>query len=86
MSADELRKFITATPFTPFHVRAADGRRIAVPNRDFILISPPGRHVYVFQPDGSHDVLDIQLIPSVEFGPPPADLAQQSATITGTDS
>lgn len=79
MSADELRKHITAKPFTPFHPRAADGRRITVLNRDFILISPPGRHVYVFQPDGSHDVLDIQLIPSIEFGPPPATMTNQSA-------
>ncbi len=83
MSADELRKHITAIPFFAFHVRTADGRRVPVLGRDFALISPPGRHVYVFQPDGSHDVLDINLIPGVEFGPPPTEaVAPQSSDAT----
>jgi hypothetical protein len=70
MTAEQIRQNIVAVPFTPFHLRTGDGRRIAVLNRDFILISPPQSHVFVFQPDGSYQVLDIHLIIGVEFGPP----------------
>jgi hypothetical protein len=73
MSADELRSHITAVPFETFSLRTADGRRIPVRNRDFILITPNKRHVYVFQPDNSREVLDIMLILGLEFGPPPTD-------------
>jgi hypothetical protein len=71
VSADELRLHITAVPFEPFHLRTADGRRIPVRNRDFILITPNRRHVWVFQPDNSREVFDIMLLLSAEFGPTP---------------
>lgn len=70
MHHDELRRAITANPFEPFYIRTADGRRIPVRNRDFILITPSNRHAYVFQPDDSRDVLDIVLILGLEYGPP----------------
>lgn len=71
MTSEQLRNHITAVPFFPFHLRTGDGRRIPVLNRDFVLINPPKTHVFVFQADGSYEVLDIDLIPGVEFGPPP---------------
>jgi hypothetical protein len=70
MTAEQLRQHITAVPFTPFHLRTVDGRRIPVLNRDFILITPPQTLTFVFQPDGSFEVLDMNLIPGVEYGPP----------------
>lgn len=73
MSADELRTHITAVPFEPFYLRTADGRRIPVRARDFVLITPNKRSLYVFQPDNSREVLDIMLILGAEFGPPPLD-------------
>ncbi len=73
MTADELRAFITAVPFRPFHVRTVDGRRLPVYNRDFILITPSQTHVYVFQPNDAYEVLDIAILPSVEFSTPPAE-------------
>jgi hypothetical protein len=75
MTVDELRKHITAVPFFPFHIRTGAGRRIPVLNRDFILITPTQSHVFVFQPDNSHQVLDINLIIGVEFGPPAPPVA-----------
>ena len=75
MTAEQLRQHITAVPFTPFHVRSADGRRIPVLNRDFILITPPQTHTFIFQPDGSYAVLDIALVPGVEYGPPAQELS-----------
>ena len=75
MTAEQLRQHVTAVPFTPFHIRTADGRRIPVLNRDFILITPTQTHTFVFQPDGSYVVLDIHLLPAVEYGPPTQELS-----------
>jgi hypothetical protein len=69
MTAEQLRQHITAVPFFPFHVRTADGWRIPVLSRDFILITPPRTHVFTFQPDGAFQVIDINLFVGVEFGP-----------------
>jgi len=49
MSVDELRKCIVASPFIPFTLNIADGRRIPVTGRDFILVPPEtGRIVMVY--------------------------------------
>lgn len=72
MTAEQLRQHIVAAPFTPFHLRTVDGRRVPVLNRDFILITPTRTHTFVFQPDDSYSVLDIALLQGVEFGPPAA--------------
>ena len=68
MSIDEWRKCIVAAPFPPFILNIADGRRIAVFGRDFILIPPErGRTVVVYQKDGNFDLLDAMLITGVSF-------------------
>ena len=70
MTAEQIRQHIITVPFTPFHLRTVDGRRVPVMNRDFILITPSKLHLFVFQPDDSYQILDIDLIVGVEFGPP----------------
>jgi hypothetical protein len=72
MSSAELRSHIVSVPFEPFNVRTIDGRNIPVKNRDFILITPSGRHTYIFQPDDSRTVLDNELIVGIDFAVPPA--------------
>lgn len=68
MSVEELRKCIVATPFRPFLLNIADGRRIPVSGRDFILIPPErGRTVVVYQRDGEFDLLDSLLITGVSY-------------------
>jgi hypothetical protein len=70
MSIDELRKCIIASPFIPFTLNIADGRRIPVIGRDFILVPPEkGRTVLVYQRDGEIDLLDALLITGVSFEP-----------------
>ena len=78
MSAEELRRYITAVPFQPFVLRAIDGRSVPVTNRDFILVTPTGRHTYIFQPDDSRIVLDVELIVGADFAAPPPATADQS--------
>jgi len=70
MTADELKRHITAIPFQPFRVHVADGRDIPVRGRDFILLTPSGRMAYVFQPDDSHHVLDVLMITGIHFSTP----------------
>jgi len=70
MTADAIRKQITAVPFHPFKLHTADGRAIGVFARDFALVSPLGLTVDVYQPDDSHDIIDTSLIASISFTAP----------------
>ena len=68
MSIEELRKCIVVAPFRPFMLNIADGRRVRVVGRDFILIPPEkGRMVVVYQHDGEMDLLDSLLITGVSY-------------------
>jgi hypothetical protein len=69
MTAAELRRHINARPFRPFTIHVADGRAIPVAHHDFILVSPSGQLVDVFQPDDSHDILTMVFITGISFGP-----------------
>ncbi len=52
MSTDEEREYITATPFKPFTINMADGRRVPVRGRDYILLPPGAWTGLVVLPDG----------------------------------
>lgn len=68
MSLEELRKCIVASPFVPFTLNIADGRRVPVTGRDFILVPPEkGRTVLVYQRNGDFDMLDAMLITGISF-------------------
>ena len=62
---DEIRNLRDALQFRPFALHLADGRAIPVRHRDFLMTSPSGRMVIVFQPDDSFDVVDEMLITSL---------------------
>ncbi len=84
MSAEELRRQIIAVPFVPFVLRTIDGRSIPVKDRDFILVTPTGRHAYIFQPDDSRVMLDVELIVGADFAAPPSANGTQPATTTNS--
>lgn len=73
MSAEELRAQIRATPFRPFLLNVADGRRIPVGARDYILVSPTGRTAHVYQRDESYDIVDMLLVTGLSFDVPTAE-------------
>ena len=79
MTSDEIRKHIVATPFKPFWIHVADGRRIAVRARDFILVSPQGRLVDIYQPDDAHDILEVFHVTGVSFDPVPSVAVNEQA-------
>jgi hypothetical protein len=77
MSHNELRRHIVAVPFRPFVLHISDGRTITVHARDFIMISPLGSTVDVYQPDEEHDILASGAITGITFAPPPLTTADQ---------
>ena len=65
MKIDELRELRDATPFRPFVIHLADGRGIPVKHRDFVMSSPNGRTIFVYQPDESFNIIDVMLVTSL---------------------
>ena len=48
MTIEEVKEMTHATPFVPFEIHTADGRRVPVKHPDFIAMSPTGRILTVF--------------------------------------
>jgi hypothetical protein len=69
MTVEQLRKFYDAQPFRPFTIHLADGREVAVSHREFIMSSPSGRTVSVYQPDDTLNVIDLLLVTDLEIKP-----------------
>lgn len=80
MNTNEIRRHVIAQPFRPFVIHMADGRRISVFGQDFILISPTGRYVDVYQPDETHDILDAMFITGVSYYPATSPSETSSTT------
>jgi len=66
MTAQEPRDLWKAEPFRPFIIHLADGRHIPVHHQEFLLTSPSGRTVIVYQPDDSFNVIDLRLVTDLE--------------------
>ena len=69
MTVEQLRTYRDAQPFRPFIMHLADGREIPVGHREFIMPSPSGRTVLVFQPDDTLNVIDLLLVTDLEIKP-----------------
>ena len=57
----------------------ADGRSLSVPHREFMAISPAGRTVVVYQPDGSFEIVDLLLVTDFEVGLPPRNARKRGS-------
>ena len=66
MKLDEVRTLLHATPFRPFVIHIADGGRLVVKHEDFVAVAPTGREMIVYQPDGSHQIVDAMLVTRLE--------------------
>jgi len=67
MTLEEIRNVYKSEPFRPFVIHLADGREVPVISREFLLPSPSGRTVVVYQPDDSSNVIDLLLVTDLEF-------------------
>ena len=70
MTIDQLRTYREAQSFQPFIMHLADGREIRVHHREFIMPSPSGRTVLVYQPDDTLNVVDLLLVTGLEIRSP----------------
>ncbi len=66
MTAEEIRSLSSPIPFRAFRIHMANGKHVDVPHPDFISLSPRGRTLIVYKPDGSFDLVDVLLITSIE--------------------
>jgi hypothetical protein len=66
MTVEQLREIWKADPFRPFIIHLADGRNISVNHRDFLMSSPSGRTIIVYQPDDSFNVIDLPVVTDLE--------------------
>jgi hypothetical protein len=66
MTVEQLKQVWKADPFRAFKIHLADGRNIVVDHRDFLMPSPSGRTIIVYQPDDSFNVIDLLLVTDLE--------------------
>jgi hypothetical protein len=69
MAPGKLREALDATPFRPFTVEVAGGKRVPVQHVDYTRLSPNGRTLIVFTDDeDSMEMIDVILISNLSFG------------------
>lgn len=66
MTREHIRELYDAQLFKRFIIRMADGREIEVRHREFMMISPGGRTVVLFDPKNRMHILDVMLITELE--------------------
>ena len=66
MTTDQLRQLWRAQPFRPFTIHLADCRNVPVRHAEFLMPSPSGRTIIVYQPDDSFNVIDLLLVTDLE--------------------
>lgn len=75
MSPDRIRDKIHATPFAPFFVEMTGGKRVRVQGRDYVILSPAGRTLIVYDDTERVEMLDVSQITDI------ADDGAESATV-----
>lgn len=69
MTVEQFRNFLEAQPFQAFVIHLADGRHVPVNHREFVMPSPSGRTILVYQPDETLNVIDLLLVTDLEIKP-----------------
>lgn len=69
MTIEQLRAVYHAQPFQPFILHLADGRKIPVDHREFMMTVPSGRTIAVAQPDDAVHIIDLLLVTDLELKP-----------------
>jgi hypothetical protein len=67
MTTDQIRNLWKAEPFRPFIIHLADGRQIRVAHPEFMIPSPSGRTIIVYQSDESFNIIDLLLVTDLEI-------------------
>jgi len=70
MKIEQIREALHARPFRTFWIHLADGGRIPVEHEDFVALSPTGREINVFLPDGTFHLISLVMITRLEIQAP----------------
>jgi hypothetical protein len=63
----ELRHFMHAAPFSPFHIKTTDGDTFTITHPDFVMISPRGEMAIIYaRGEDGHRVLNLRQVVSME--------------------
>ena len=63
----ELRHFMHAMPFLPFHIKTTDGDTFTITHPDFVMISPGGDMAIIYaKGEEGHRVLNLRQVVSME--------------------
>jgi hypothetical protein len=66
MILEQLHETHSRRPFQPFRIHLADGRTLPVDHPEFLSQSPTGRTIAVALADGTHQIVDLLLVTSLE--------------------
>jgi hypothetical protein len=69
MILNEIHQLNWAKPFRPFTVNLADGRSIAVSHPELMALSPSANEIFVYQPTGMFDIVNLALVTSITAQP-----------------
>ena len=69
MIPDELRSLLRAQPFRPFSIFTGDGQEIMVHHHDYAWMLHSGLMIYVEQPNGRVDHINISHITRLSIQP-----------------
>ena len=65
MPPDRLREKIHASPFVPFVVEMMGGKRVRVKGHDYVILSPAGRTLIVYDDSERVEMLDVSQIKNI---------------------
>jgi len=66
MTATEVRQLAEATPFVPFRLHLADGRRLDVPHPDFLYFFKTEPSAIVESERGGWQLVNLPIVVSIE--------------------
>ena len=66
MTAVEIRQFTEATPFVPFRMRMADGRKLDVPHPGFVYLFKTESNAIVESERGGWQLVNLPIVVSIE--------------------
>jgi hypothetical protein len=72
MTIQEIQRLREETPFKPFRILTADGRKYDVLHPEMMMQSASGRLIALGMPDDSFVTLDLLLVTGIQRGIKPA--------------
>jgi len=70
MNIEQILEAYRTSPFKPFILHLADGRHVAVNHPEFIMFSPEGDELAIYESDGRKRYVDPKLVTEIDVPRP----------------